>query len=157
VINGCIYQQINKRGNIMTFKPGASGNPQGRPAGAPNKRTQLIKLLEPHAAALINKCVELALGGDAACLRLALDKLLPRAKDQAVNINLPAEKTSAESLEKLGENIFRQLENGDLTPNQARSLFDVIKSYRNITPEHDSRPTSLIEMIMQKNKRLESP
>lgn len=32
----------------MTFTPGQSGNPDGRPKGARNKKTSLIKALEEH-------------------------------------------------------------------------------------------------------------
>jgi len=134
----------------MKFQPGKSGNLKGRPVGTPNKRTQLIKLLEPHAPALINKCVELALDGNEACLRLTLDKLLPRAKDQAVNITFPTEKIMPESMAELGENILRQLENGDITPEQARSLLDAIKSYREIMPEHNSKVVTLLELLKNK-------
>jgi hypothetical protein len=62
----------------MKFQKGQSGNPNGRPPGCTNKRSQLAKLLEPHAEALINKAVELALSGDTHALRLCLDRLIPK-------------------------------------------------------------------------------
>ena len=55
----------------MAFKRGQSGNPSGRPKGAQSKRVQLIKLLEPYSLELIEKAIELALGGDTDMLRLA--------------------------------------------------------------------------------------
>lgn len=61
----------------MAFKKGQSGNPQGRPAGTGDKRRELRALLEPHAPALIEKAVELALAGDITALRLCLDRIIP--------------------------------------------------------------------------------
>lgn len=114
----------------MVWKPGCeSPNPSGRPAGTPNKRTQLAKLFEPHAPALINKCVELALAGDTNALRLAIERLIPRAKDEPIPFYLPT-KLSAESFKDTIEGILRSLECADITPEQAKTLFDVIKGYR---------------------------
>ena len=134
------------------FQPGVSGNPNGRPRGATTKQTQWVKLLEAHAPELINKCVELALKGNEACLRLAIDKLLPRAKDQPVTITLPSGKISPESIEELSDDILRQLESGKITPEQARSLFEVIKAYRNVIPEMNSKALSLLETLINDNK-----
>lgn len=61
----------------MSFKKGQSGNPKGRPAGTKDKRRELRALLEPHAPALIEKAVQMALKGDTTALRLCLDRLLP--------------------------------------------------------------------------------
>ncbi len=67
----------------MQFKPGKSGNPSGRPKGSRNTQTQLLKLLEPYAEKLINKMVEEALDGNAAALRLCIERLLPKAQRKA--------------------------------------------------------------------------
>lgn len=61
----------------MAFKKGKSGNPKGRPAGTGDKRRELRALLEPHASALIEKAVQMALGGDTTALRLCLDRIIP--------------------------------------------------------------------------------
>ena len=73
----------------MTFKNGESGNPNGRPKGAISKRTQLSKLLEPHAEELINKVVELAKAGDINALRLCFERLIPKPKEEAIEVDLP--------------------------------------------------------------------
>ena len=65
---------------MTKFAQGHSGNPLGRKKGMLNKRTQLAKLLEPHAESLIQKAVELALDGDSNALRLCIERLIPKAQ-----------------------------------------------------------------------------
>jgi hypothetical protein len=49
----------------MLFKPGKSGNPQGRPKGARNKTTVATEqLLDGEAEAITKKAIELAKSGD---------------------------------------------------------------------------------------------
>ena len=115
----------------MTFKAGKSGNPKGRPKGVPDKRTSLRKLLEPHAEALVNKAVELALSGDAAALRLCLERLIPKIQEEPVNLTFSPENISTiESLPVIAEEIFRGIEQGELSPRQAKSLLDTLDSYK---------------------------
>ena len=65
-------KQLKPRGR--PFEP---GNP-GRPPGARNKATRAIEqLAEGHAKSLGEKVMELALGGDVACLRMMLRSGLP--------------------------------------------------------------------------------
>jgi hypothetical protein len=62
------------------FKPGQSGNPNGRPKGSLNATTLAAQaLLDGEAETLTRKAVELAKGGDLAALRLCLDRLCLRA------------------------------------------------------------------------------
>jgi len=61
----------------MSFQKGQSGNPSGRPKGAKDKRTELRELLQPHAPALIEKAVEMALDGDTTALKMCLDRIIP--------------------------------------------------------------------------------
>lgn len=124
----------------MKFQPGKSGNPLGKKPGTLHRRTQLNKLFEAHAPALINKCVELALAGDSNALRLAIERLVPRAKDVPVPFHLPEELT-VESLPPMIETIMRSLEAGEITPDQARSLLDVMRGYRDYV---------VVEKLLQK-------
>ena len=56
----------------MTFQPGKSGNPAGKPAGARNKTTLAVEaLLEGEAEGLTRKAIELAKAGDMQALRFA--------------------------------------------------------------------------------------
>ena len=61
----------------MSFQKGQSGNPSGRPKGTKDKRTELRELLQPHAPALIEKAVEMALEGDTTALKMCLDRIIP--------------------------------------------------------------------------------
>lgn len=91
---------------MARYKPGESGNRSGKKPGTINKRTQLAKLLEPHAEALVNKTVELALNGDSNALRLCIDRLIPKAKDGAI-ITMP--NSRGMSMENVIREIFHSL------------------------------------------------
>lgn len=69
----------------MAFVKGKSGNPLGRPKGVQDKRTILRSYLEPHAEALINKAVSMALDGDTTALKLCLERLIPSMKSVEVD------------------------------------------------------------------------
>ena len=72
-------QKQRRHGPGRPFQPGQSGNPTGRPPGARNAATQLAEaLLDGQAEALIGKLVERALAGDAAMLKLAVERIVPR-------------------------------------------------------------------------------
>jgi Family of unknown function (DUF5681) len=64
----------------MTFKPGKSGNPAGKPPGAKNRTTLAVEaLLDGEAETLTRKAIELASGGDMQALRLCLVQRLELA------------------------------------------------------------------------------
>ncbi len=70
----------------MTFKPGQSGNPNGRKPGTPNKLTAEIKALAgKHTAAAIKELARLAQHAETEAARVAACKeLLDRAVGKAV-------------------------------------------------------------------------
>ena len=58
------------------FRKGASGNPQGRPAGTRNKALLAMEsLLDGEAEAITRVAVEKAKEGDATALRLCLERI----------------------------------------------------------------------------------
>ena len=66
------------------FARGVSGNPHGRPLGSRNKTTEIAAaLVAGDVEAVMRKALALAKDGDRVCLRLIVERLLPRASAEA--------------------------------------------------------------------------
>jgi hypothetical protein len=129
----------------MTFIPGKSGNMQGRPIGSSDKRTRFRHLLELHAEELISVLVNQAKNGDPTALKLCIDRLIPRVKNDTVDIVFPKD-LSSHSILQVSEQILRGLENKSITPEEGKTLFEIIKSYCNTAVLADlNRRFELIE------------
>ena len=111
------------------FKPGQSGNPNGKPKGAKDKRTELRGLLQPHAKELVNKVVEKALEGDTTALRLCLDRLIPPYR--AGNISVVLDEIEGTLTEK-GEKIISAMGSGQITPSDASSMLTALAAQSRI-------------------------
>jgi hypothetical protein len=113
----------------MTFKPGQSGNPDGRPKGARNRATVAAeRLLDGEADALTRKAIELAKEGDTTALRLCIERILPSRKDRPVSFNMPRIETLADSV-RAAAAIASAVAHGDLTPIEAAELSKVVEGY----------------------------
>jgi Family of unknown function (DUF5681) len=113
----------------MTFKPGQSGNPAGKPAGAKNKTTLAVEaLLDGEAERLTRKAIELAQAGDMQALRLCLDRLAPARKNRLVQIEIPALNSAADAV-RASAAIVAALSAGELTPGEASELGKLVDSY----------------------------
>lgn len=120
------------------------GNP-GRPQGARNKVTRAAyEALEEHAGRLTEKVVELALEGDVAALRLAMERLIPSRKDAPVEIDLPPVQ-SAEDAMSASAAILKAVGDGDVTPLEGAALASLLDGHRKLieTAEFDRRLTAL--------------
>lgn len=105
------------------FKKGQSGNPAGKPKGARDKRTELRELLQPHAADLVKKAVELAKAGDTTALRICIDRCIPVVKAKDAPVDLP-ELTGTPTQQ--GEAVMRAMALGQITPDEANAVMQVI-------------------------------
>lgn len=105
------------------FKKGQSGNPAGKPKGARDKRTELRELLQPHAADLVKKAVELANAGDTTALRICIDRCIPVVKAKDAHVDLP-ELTGTPA--ERGEAVMRAMALGQITPDEANAVMQVI-------------------------------
>lgn len=104
----------------MTFKAGQSGNPKGRCKGTLNKRTELAKMLDPHAEALVAKMIELALQGDVTALRLCMERLIPKAKRESTGIEFQKDTS------KLKDDILRAAFDGRISIEDAERLGSLV-------------------------------
>lgn len=115
---------------MAKFKKGTSGNPAGKPPGAKDKRTELRALLQPHAAALLGKAVELALSGDSTALRLCLDRITPTLKPttEPVTSALPTTGTLSEQAAA----IYRAATAGEISGDDAAHLMNLLQAQMKI-------------------------
>ncbi|WP_434108015.1 DUF5681 domain-containing protein [Paraburkholderia caffeinilytica] len=107
----------------MRFKKGESGNPAGKPRGAKDKRTELRELLQPHAAKLVEKAVELALSGDTTALRICLERCMPAIKTKDAPISISG---LTGSLAEQGQAVLSAMAGGEITPDEANSVLAAI-------------------------------
>jgi hypothetical protein len=113
----------------MTFRPGQSGNPNGRPKGTRNKATIAAELLlDGEATALTRKAIDLAKQGDTTALRLCIERILPARKDRPISFDMPRIETVADSV-KAAAAIASAVAEGELTPIEAAELSKVVDGY----------------------------
>jgi uncharacterized protein DUF5681 len=105
-----------------------SGNPKGRPKGSRNKTTLIGEALRSgEAAALTRNIVERALDGDAAALRICLDRLLPRRRDRRVQFKLP--ELAAGDLVEASRAVLAACADGTLLPREATDVMGLVASH----------------------------
>jgi Family of unknown function (DUF5681) len=122
-------ENTGKKQRGKQFKPGQSGNPDGRPKGSRNVTTVALEtLLDGQAAALTQKAIDLALAGDMAALRLCLDRILPPRKDRPVTFDFPAINTAAEAATTMSA-ILGAVAAGEITPAEASEIAKLVDSY----------------------------
>lgn len=132
---------------MTQFIKGVSGNPAGKKPGSQNKRTQLAKLLEPHAESLINKAVELALNGDSHALRLCIERLIPKAKDKPpISMFLP--NFYELNSEQIAREIFMTIREKELDFKEVKEIIEIMKHF------HDPAALTASRETVQKVKEI---
>jgi len=118
-----------KRPRGRPFPKGQSGNPAGRPRGSTNRATRAAELLlDGEAAALSRKAVEMALAGDAAALRLCLDRTVAPRRERSVELPLPAINSAADILGAI-KAVAGAVGRGAITPGEGFALSQMIESF----------------------------
>lgn len=104
------------------WKPGQSGNPQGRPPGA-GEVAKLRASIAEHVPNIIEKVVEAAKGGDIQAARLLLERVLPPMKPTELTVPLALPDGS---LTEQGRAVLAAVSIGELAPAQGAQLLAAI-------------------------------
>lgn len=121
----------------MTFQPGQSGNPNGRPRNSGFKQNELKQILNDSAPQLLKKMVEMALDGDVNAIKLCMERLVPRVKpgDAPITIELPSLKKAGNSsaeLMEIGAQVINERIDNNVDSSQAQALFEMLDSQRSL-------------------------
>jgi hypothetical protein len=112
------------------WRPGESGNPNGKPKGCKHKATQLVEaMLSGEAEGIARKAIEGALAGDTTCLRLCLERLAPPVRESAITVKLPTVNGIEDATQALAA-ILQQVAQGTVTPGEGAAVADLLETYR---------------------------
>ena len=113
---------------VSRGRPFAKGN-RGPPAGARHRATVAAEaLLDGEAEALTRKAIEKAEEGDAAALRLCLERILPPRKERPIRLALPALTSATDATNALAM-VAEKVAEGELTPDEGVGVNTVINHY----------------------------
>src|SRR5437773_92794 len=111
------------------FVKGLSGNPAGRAAGSRNHATVIAEqLLDCEVRSLTRKALEMALNGDAAALRLCLDRIIGPRRERPIRFALPPIDSAAD-LHAAMAAITAAVGRGDITAGEAYELSQVVDTF----------------------------
>lgn len=112
------------------WKPGQSGNPQGKNRGARNKATQMVlALMEGGAAEITNTIVAAAKKGDLAAARLVIERLAPPLRERPLSLPLPDTRTVA-GVSEAQQAILEAVGGGEILPGEGTALAGILEVRR---------------------------
>jgi Family of unknown function (DUF5681) len=109
-----------------TFAKGNSANPAGKPKGARHHATRIAEqLFDDQAELLVGKCVAMALDGDVAAMRIAMERLCPPRRSRPVTVSMPPI-TTAQSLIAASAALTSAATSGEITLDEGAALSTLI-------------------------------
>ena len=119
------------------FRPGQSGNPNGKPKGARHRVTRIAEaLIEGEAEEIVRKAVELAKAGDGPVLRAVLERIAPARKDAPIAFELPPIDTAADA-KAASSAVIAAVVAGDITPGEGSAVMALLVSHKMIVEATD--------------------
>ena len=128
------------------YKPGQTGNPNGRPKDK-TPATLLRKSIAEAMPDIILTLIEQAKNGDTAAAKVLLDRCCPALKPQAMPINLPVNGTLAEQ----GGEIIRAAMSGNIPPDIGAQLITALSNQGKLVEIQE-----LTERLQRIEKQLEA-
>jgi Family of unknown function (DUF5681) len=117
----------------MTFQPGQSGNPAGRPRGLRNKKTIALEgLVDGEAEAVMQKMITLAKMGDDVAMRLCVERMMAPRRERPVPLALPRIESDADA-RRASADVLEALAEGEITPKEAEHLLRAVAGAAVIT------------------------
>ena len=110
------------------FLPGHNMPGPGRPPRGDGESALIRQQLSPHREKLVNRCLELALAGDAKMMQIALQYLGPALKAASEPVYIPQLKT-ATTMEQRAMAVISALADGDVSAEAADKVLRVLKQY----------------------------
>jgi hypothetical protein len=108
------------------FVAGQSGNPWGKKPGTRNRATLLREALqEGEDVAAARVIIDKALAGNSVAARFVISLLIPRARDRAIELDLP-EGASAGELVAAANATVQAMAKGEITPEEALTVTRVL-------------------------------
>ncbi len=155
---GLLKQGINRRmtefdpPKVTRFKPGKSGNPNGRRAGSRSKVCLALDALgEGEAEEIVKAMIENAKNGDGQAGRTILERVWPPRKGARLQFDLP-DVTKADDLPGAIAAINRQVADGEISPEEGTSIVGLLDAQRRAieTSELADRVAALEERLSEK-------
>lgn len=132
----------------MAFKKGQSGNPKGKAKGTLSWRGELHRQLREAGPLLVHKLIQDALNGDSNSMRVCIDKIIPRAKDNLLDFQIPDLKNKTP--EQLCKDLFEAMSGQEMTADEIKCVLEMIKTFRS-----NDDQSAVKEMISETHKILE--
>lgn len=119
------------------FKPGQSGNPNGRPSGSRNKVTlEMEALMEGEAEAITRKCIDEAKGGNMVAVKICMERLYPPRKDAPISFQVSKMETTADAVSVMGD-VLEAMAAGDISPSEAQAVAGIVETFRRTIETND--------------------
>ncbi|MEP9387165.1 DUF5681 domain-containing protein [Mesorhizobium sp. KR9-304] len=144
--------QPNEPPKDTRFKPGQSGNPNGRPQGSRSKVcVALDALAEGEAEEIVKAMIEKAKEGDGHSGRVILERIWPPRKGARLTFDLPEVTTAAELPGAIAK-VNRQVADGGLSPDEGALIVGLLDAQRRAIETNDlaDRIAAIEERIAKK-------